>query len=192
MGRGRKVFPKIKPIILVLAKLFSVFGRRGNLFLFAIFRSFPGDVGKIIRYIFMKNCLKKLGDNVIFGPGVYIKNPQNIEIGDIVAINEMCYIEGAGGISIGNEVLIAHSTTIISSNHSFNDKTKSISLHPVVTLPIKLEDDIWVGCGVRILAGVTLKKRTIVAAGAVVTKSFSENSLIGGVPAKLIKKVNPD
>lgn len=190
MGRGRKLFPIFKPFIFTISFIFSIFGRRGNQLFFSFFRSTPGDIGRILRYIFLKNCVKKIGDNVVIGPGVFIKNPQNIEIGNIVAINEMCYIEGAGGIKIGNEVLIAHSTTIISSNHSFSDSTKSISLHPVITAPIKIEDDVWIGCGVRILAGVTLKRRTVVGAGAVVTKSFEENSLIGGVPAKFIKKVN--
>lgn len=190
MGRGRKLFPIFKPMIVVLVFIFSIFGRKLNLLFFSVFRGMPGDIGRILRFIFLKNCIKEIGDNVIIGPGVYIKCPERIKIGDNVAINEMCYIEGLGGVTIGNNVLIAHATTIISSNHTYADKNKIISLNPIIAEPIIIEDDVWLGCGVRILAGVHIKKRTVVAAGAVVNKSFGGNTILGGVPAKVIKTIN--
>lgn len=55
---------------------------------------------------------------------------------------------------------------------------------------VVIEDDVWIGCGVRILSGVKISERSVVAAGAVVNKQFERRSLIGGVPAKLIKKLN--
>lgn len=55
--------------------------------------------------------------------------------------------------------------------------------------PVEIENDVWIGCGVRIMAGVTIHKRSIVAAGAVVTKDIDSGSLVGGVPAKMIKEI---
>lgn len=102
----------------------------------------------------------------------------------------MCYIEGAGNIKIGNNVSIAHSTTLITTNHTWDNLDIAIKYNKETFDEIILEDDIWIGCGVRLLSGVHLKSRSVVAAGAVVNKSFNSNSLIGGVPAKLIKNIN--
>lgn len=189
MDRRRKVFSIIKPIITIAALIFSFFGRKLNYYFFTIFRNTPGYLGKLIRYVFLKNCLKKLGDNVVFGPGVHIKWPERITIGENVSVNEMCYLEGFGSITIGNDVAIAHATTIMTSNHSFKDTDKIIRLNPIIGEPIIIEDDIWIGCGVRILAGVHLKQRTVVAAGAVVNKSFDGHTLLGGVPARVLKNI---
>ena len=190
MGKSRKLFSVFKPIIMVLAFLFSIFGKNINKLLFSVFRRFPGYIGRIIRYIFLKNCLEEIGSNVIIAPGVYFKWPERIKIGNNVAINEMCYIEGFGGVTIGNNVAIAHATTLMTSNHTYEDKDKPMSLNPIIGAPIIIEDDVWLGCGVRVLAGVHIRTRTIVAAGAVVNKSFEGNSIIGGVPAKIIKLIN--
>lgn len=189
MAKGRKLFPVVKPIIIVIALVFSIFGRKLNLLFFSFFRRMPGYIGKIVRYIFLKNCVKEIGDNVIIGSGVFIKWPERIKIGNNVAINEMCYIEGFGGVTIGDNVLIAHATSLMSSNHTYADKSKIISFNPIIGKPIIIESDVWLGCGVRVLAGVHIKTKTIVAAGAVLNKSFEGNSILGGVPAKLIKSI---
>ncbi len=104
----------------------------------------------------------------------------------------MCYLEAAGGIKIGNDVSIAHSSSLVSVNHSWNNPEIPIKYNKEIFLPIQIDDDVWIGAGVRILAGVRLKKRTVVAAGAVVNKSFDENLLIGGVPAQLIKELGKE
>lgn len=187
---GRDKFSKVKPIINLLAFILKLFGKRINLFLFIIFRNTPFKIGLLIRYILLKNIAKKIGDNVSIQPNVYLFNAHNIEFGDNVSIHPMCYIEGAGEIIIGNNVSIAHSTTLITSNHTWDDLNLPIKYNPETFSKIILENDIWIGCGVRILSGVHLKNRSIVAAGAVVNKSFDKHSLIGGVPAKLIKNIN--
>ena len=74
---------------------------------------------------------------------------------------------------------------IISSNHNLLD----FNIHVKVN-PIKLKDNCWIGSGSIILPGVELGEHVIVAAGSVVTKSFPSNSIIGGVPAKLISSVD--
>lgn len=187
---GRDKFKRIKPIIKIWVLLFSFFGKNINSLLFSIFRNFPTKLGILIRYILLKNLAKKVGDNVAIQQNVFLFNPQNIEIGNNVSIHPMCYIEGAGNIKIGNNVSIAHATTLISTNHTWENFDLPIKYNKETFGEIILEDDIWIGCGVRILSGVHLKSRSVVAAGAVVNKSFNSNSLIGGIPAKLIKRIN--
>ncbi|QTY26669.1 acyltransferase [Flavobacterium sp. CS20] len=187
---GRQKFKKYNSVINILVLFFGIFGKKLNLLFFNLFRWTGGYSGLILRYIFLKNIIKKLGLNVAIHPGVFLLNIKNIEIGNNVSIHPMCYIEGAGGIKIGNNVSIAHSTSLISTNHTWDNESLPIKYNPETFDKIIIEDDVWIGCGVRILSGVKISKRSVVARGAVVNKSFTEKSLIGGLPAKLIKKIN--
>lgn len=187
---GRKKFKKYNLIIKILIFFFRIFGKKINLSLLYFFRNLGGNLGLLLRYIFIKNTAAKVGDNVSVQPCVFMFNIHNIEIGNNVSIHPMCYIEGSGGIKIGNDVSIAHSTTLISSNHTWNDINIPIKYNKETLMPIVIENDVWIGCGVRVLSGVHIKKRTVIAAGAVVNKSFDEKVLLAGVPAKVIKKIN--
>jgi len=186
---GREQFDKFKGIINLFVLFFSVFGKKGNNFFVKCFRNTNGKLGLLLRYIFLKNCAKKIGNNISIQPGVFLFNLQNVEIGNNVSIHPMCYIEGAGGITIGNDVSIAHSSTLISTNHTWEDKNIPIKYNKETHNRIVIEDDVWIGCGVRILSGVKINKRAIIAAGAVVNKEVESNTIYGGVPAKLIKQI---
>lgn len=186
---GRESFNRFNKIINVLVVLFSILGRRGNHFLLILFRNTNGKLGLLLRYIFVKNTAKSVGNNVSIQPGVFVFNLQNMELGSNVSIHPMCYIDAAGGIKIGSNVSIAHATTLISTNHTWDNIDLPIKYNPETFAQIIIEDDVWIGCGVRILAGVTIRRRSAVAAGAVVNKSFDNNALIGGVPAKFLKAI---
>lgn len=98
-----------------------------------------------------------------------------------------CYIQGKGGIRIGDYTQIAPNVIMVSANHDVHDSRKHI------LKPIKVGNYCWLGAGCKIMPGVELGDFTIVAAGAVVTKSFPDGyTLIGGMPAKKIKELNPD
>jgi hypothetical protein len=97
-----------------------------------------------------------------------------------------CYIQAMNGIEIGKNVRYGPNVHIISSNHSLLDYDKHDH-----TSPIKIGDNCWIGSGAIILPGVELSDHVIVAAGSVVTKSFTNDKLIGGVPAKVIKRLDP-
>ena len=98
-----------------------------------------------------------------------------------------CYIQGGNGIEVGTNVRVGPGVKIIGSNHDVNDYNKHVSAPP-----IKIGDNVWVGSNSVILPGVEIGNHTVVAAGAVVTKSFKEgNCILGGVPAKIVKKL-PD
>ncbi len=110
----------------------------------------------------------------------------NIEIGDNCSINPLCVIYGHGGLKVGNGVRIAAHTVIIPSNHNFDRTDIPIFQQKQTKKGITIKDDVWIGTGARILDGITLAKGSIIAAGAVVTKSTEEYGIYGGVPAKKI------
>ena len=94
-----------------------------------------------------------------------------------------------GPVTIGNDVHTAQNVTVSGLNHNYQDVTVCIDKQGVSTNPIIIEDDVWIGCGCRILSGIKIGRRSIVAAGAVVAKDIENGSLVGGVPARLIKRL---
>ena len=117
---------------------------------------------------------------------VYLGNGKNVRIGHPCEINENVFIQGA---EIGNYVMIAPGVSILNSTHNFDRTDIPMScqgskknINPII------EDDVWIGRNALIMPGVRIKKGSIIAAGSVVTKDVEEFSIMGGVPAKLIRK----
>lgn len=94
-----------------------------------------------------------------------------------------------GPVCIGSHVNLAQGITVTALNHNFEDKTKRIDEQGITTKPVIIGDDVWIGANAVILPGVTIGKHCVVAAGAVVTKDVQDNTIVGGVPAKEIKKI---
>lgn len=113
--------------------------------------------------------------------------PKNINPGSRApGLSISCYIDGRGGLDIGTNVWIGPRVSIISKNHDLNNYKKYVS-----TQKVSIGSNCWLGANCVILPGVSLGDHTVVAAGSVVSKSFTEgNLLIGGVPAKILKKLN--
>lgn len=114
--------------------------------------------------------------------------PKRITIGKNVersfARSGNCYIQGLNGIVLEDDVLFAPGVKIISSNHGFQNHKEIVK-----SLPIKIGSRTWLGANVVILPGVTIGKNCVVGAGSVVTKSFENNVVIAGSPAKVIKTI---
>jgi acetyltransferase-like isoleucine patch superfamily enzyme len=109
----------------------------------------------------------------------------NIVLGNDVSVNPLTNL--IGKVTVGNAVRIASSVQIFGFNHGFARIDKYIKDQPINTTGIVIGDGTWIGAGATILDGVTVGKNCIVAAGAVVTKSFDDFSIIAGNPAKVIK-----
>ena len=88
---------------------------------------------------------------------------------------------------IGNDVLIAAHTVIVSSNHQFHNKSKRINSLPDVLMPVAINDDVWIGSNCSILGGVTIGKGAVIGAGSIVTRDIPEYAIAMGSPAKVIK-----
>jgi acetyltransferase-like isoleucine patch superfamily enzyme len=150
---------------------------------------FDGRIGAILRYTLASAKFAKCGDVVYIGPFVCIDDIRMVSVGSNVSIHRHCVLLGSGGIEIGNNVSIAHSTSIVSTEHSWGDAAKPIKYNPIKRCAVKIGDDVWVGCGVRILSGNMIGGRSVIAAGAVVTSDCQPGGVYGGVPARLIKKI---
>ena len=146
------------------------------------------------------NCIKNNGRTTIIrmDKGSSFKIDGNFEIyydGDIICFQDAKLKIGSGfcnsnvkircskEITIGNNVAISHDVTIMDSDAHYIDYEDY-----KISKPIYIEDDVWIGTRATILKGVTIGKGSIVAAGAVVTNDVPQNSIVAGVPAKVIKE----
>ena len=190
MGKGRDFFSKHERFINIIIKIIRIFPKRIRIFLFKLITYRQSKIFALLRYCLLYTLIKKCGRNVYVGTNVEFKGMENLTIGDNVSIHKDSYIDAEGEIIIQNDVSIAHNTSIISTNHTWNDNSISIKYNPMEKNKIMIENDVWIGAQCIILAGVHIYNRTIVAAGAVVTKSFKEkNIVLGGIPAKIIKQI---
>lgn len=109
---------------------------------------------------------------------------RNIHIGRNVFINSGCRFQDQGGIFIGDHVLIGHNVVLATINHDLNPYDR----HNIYK-PIHIKDRVWIGSNVVVTQGVTIGEGAVIAAGAVVTKDVEPFTVVGGVPAKFIKKI---
>ena len=190
--RGREQFRKYKKLISLIVSLYRVFPTKTRIKLLERHRYMRGRIGIGIRYALLKSLAKSCGDNVGIGQGVYIVNPQFLSVGDNVSIHPMSYIDcgfnAENGLVIGSNVSIAHGSTIMDSTHSFQDLDTNIKDQPMLTIKTEICDNVWIGAKATIIAGNTVNRGCIVAAGAVVTKSTEEDCIYAGVPATIIKR----
>lgn len=188
--RGKDFLKKIKPIINVLFVLIKVFPRVIREWLFYRFNAVIGKSFVLYRYILLKTLVKKAGDNIKIGHSVYLTYMDNCELGSNISINEFCSIGCKGGVKIGDNVSIAHRSTILSTSHNIPSKTSLIKDSGVCLKKTTIGNDVWIGAGVVITAGVTIGNGVVVGANSVVTKDIPDYSIYAGSPAKLIRKRN--
>lgn len=118
-------------------------------------------------------------------PPFYTDCGKNMHFGKGVFINAGCKFQDQGGIYIGDDVLIGHNCVIATLNHVENPDRRG----DIVAAPVRIGDKVWIGANVTILQGVSIGEGAIVAAGAVVNKDVAPRTIVGGVPAKLLKTI---
>ena len=111
-------------------------------------------------------------------------------IGDNVSISSYVVITTAGTVTIGNNVLIGYGAKILSANHHIPENHGIIFNAGHDCKPIVIEDEVWIGANAVVLPGIILGRGSVVAAGAVVTKNVAPYTIVGGVPARLIRERN--
>jgi len=115
---------------------------------------------------------------------------KGIIVGDNVGIGEFAYIGGAGGVIIGADCIVGQYLSVHPEDHVFSDLERPIRDQGVTRKGIEIGPGCWIGAKVTILDGARVGKGSVVAAGSVVTRSFPDHSLIGGVPARMIRRLN--
>lgn len=187
--RGAKFFLYFKnPQMAMIGKRVDLFN--SPKFKFGRFMKLGNDV--FISALGVKGVI--FGNNVSLGDfsRVIVSTSFNdlgsfISIGNNVGIGEFAYLGGAGGLQVGNDCIIGQYFSCHPENHYAIDLTLLIRKQGVSRKGIIIGNNCWIGSKVTILDGVEIGDGSVVAAGAVVNKSFPPNSIIGGVPAKLIK-----
>lgn len=143
------------------------------------------DLSKI-REVFSRLIGKTADESFFLIPPFFTDFGENINIGKNVFVNHACTFMDRGGITLEDEVLIGPKVNLITTNHPLNPSERRATIsHPIV-----IKKRAWIGAGATILAGVTIGENSVVAAGAVVTKDVPDNTVVGGVPAKVIKKLD--
>ena len=139
-----------------------------------------------LRQLFEELTGRKLDEGFALFPPFYTDFGKNIHLGANVFINSDCKFQDQGGIYIGDDVFIGHSVVLATLDHD-QDPDKRAWMHPA---PIRIGNKVWIGSNATITSGVSIGDGAIVAAGAVVTKDVEEKTIVGGVPAKMIKKIS--
>jgi acetyltransferase-like isoleucine patch superfamily enzyme len=129
-----------------------------------------------------------IGKRITFYPGIKINPAKNITIGDDVDLAWGIIITTKGSVFIGDRTFVGYNTMIFSANHTVPPAPEKIFLAGHQLSPVKIMNDVWIGAGCTILPGITVSEGAVVAAGSVVTKDVPEFTIVGGIPAKFIKK----
>lgn len=141
-----------------------------------------------IRVMMEKLTGKPVDKSFQLFPPFYTECGKNIFIGKNVFINCCCHFQDWGGVYIGDNALIGSHVVFATVNHGRNPIERSDN----VPAPIHIGKNVWIGSHATVLPGVTIGDNAIVAAGAVVSKDVPENTVVGGVPAKMIKYIEQE
>lgn len=126
---------------------------------------------------------KKVDDTFRLFPPFYTDFGKNITIGNDVFINSGCHFQDQGGITIGDGSLIGHNVVLATINHDLNPENGRKNHYA----PIHIGAHVWIGSNATILPGVSVGDWAVVGAGAVVTKDVPPFTVVGGVPARILK-----
>lgn len=159
---------------------------------------FAAGIGKRVmefvwdmNYRTWKPRLKHFGKDVKLHGWIEVSDPQNVSIGDGTSLHS-AYIQGTGGVTIGDYVHFGPNLTIYSANHRFEGADALPYDDKVVKKPVNIANYAWLGANVSVVPGVTVGEGAIAALGSVITKDVPPLAIVGGNPAKIIKYRNKE
>lgn len=141
-----------------------------------------------LREIMSRLIGKEVDESFRVFPPFYTDFGKNITLGKNVFINSGTHFQVQGGIIIGDDAFIGHNVVLATINHGLYPKNNRKNHYA----PIALKNNVWIGSNATITSGVTIGEWSVVAAGAVVTTDVPPYSVVGGVPARVIKTIDPD
>ncbi len=141
-----------------------------------------------IKVLMEKLTGREFSEGAYMFPPFYTDCGKNLKIGRNVFINSCCQFQDQGGITIGDGTLIGPKTVIATLNHHQNPNKRA----NLIPKPVKIGKNVWIGANATILPGATIGDGAVIAAGALVSKDVEANTVVGGVPAKLIKRIQTE
>ena len=138
----------------------------------------------------LKTILGEVPEGLTVIPTFMCDYGKNIHLGTGVFINAHCYFMDGAEITLGNNVFVGPYCGFYTATHPLDYKRRNAGLEKA--LPIKVGDNCWFGANVSVMPGVTIGNGCVIAAGSVVTKDIPENSMVAGVPAKVVKTIDQE
>jgi putative colanic acid biosynthesis acetyltransferase WcaF len=135
-----------------------------------------------LKIVLLKLFGAKIGKEVDIKPGVNIKYPWNIEIGDHTWIGENVWLDSLEKIGIGNNVCISQDAYLCTGNHNYKAEAFNLIVEPII-----IEDGVWVGVKAIVCPGVTLKTHSVLTAGSVATKDTEPYTVYQGNPSRPVR-----
>lgn len=153
----------------------------------SLLRDAPGEFGVQLRSRVYRKHFGKVGGNLRILQDVRIRNPQLISAGDNLSLGDSNFIQAAGGIEFGNDVILGPGVKIWSANHRFDDPTTKIADQGYEYKKVVIGDGVWIGANAFIMPGAVIGDNVVISAGAVVGgKAIPANKILAGNPARVI------
>lgn len=182
----RQVNARLRRILIRAGEILLVPGMA--LFLHSWDRGRLASVRRIVRFLAWKAVLRNIGEDTNIYPHVVIHNPHKVSFGAHCSVAEFVHIWGAGGVTIGDDVLIAAGTVITSQTHDpAGERYRDRDCYQ----PVVIESNVWIGSGAIVLPGVTVESGAIIAAGAVVSRDVPARTIVAGTPARPVGTAGP-
>ena len=145
----------------------------------------PGEAEK--RNALLQELLGDMGENIWIEPPVRMAYGKNVHIGDAFYANFNLVLVDDIDIYIGHHVMIAPNVTITATGHPVHPELRKNGTQ--FSIPVRIEDDVWIGANVVILPGVTIGKNSVIGAGSVVTKNIPQNVVAVGNPCRVLREI---
>lgn len=147
---------------------------------------YPKPLTSQLRAAYWRGRMNSLGQGSRISYLVKILAAPNIVIGKCTHITHNCILDGRGGLTIGNDVLVGYYSIIMSSTHNYDNPDIPIRLQGSRRAPVMIGNDVWLGARVIVLPGVSIGDGAVIGAGTVVTKDIPPYVIAGGIPARII------
>lgn len=138
-----------------------------------------------LRELFSELTGREVDESFALFPPFHTDCGKNIQVGKRVFINMGCKFQDQGGIVIGDDTLIGHNVVLATLNHEMSPEDRGT----MIPSPIHIGSRVWIGANATVLPGVTVGDGAVIAAGAVVTKDVPRNTVVGGIPARVIRTI---
>lgn len=140
-----------------------------------------------VRAIFSQIIGKPVHKSFLLFPPFYANCGKNITVGKGVFINTGCHFQDQGGITLGDGTFLGNNVVLTTMNHDFDPENRRTT-YPA---PIVTGKNVWIGSSATVVPGVQIGDGAIVAAGAVVTQDVPPNTIVAGVPARVVRTIDP-